>query len=132
MNAKASTGTAGRAASAINYASSLKGKITTALEIQDGLNAIKHYERMGLITFGNDKPIDGRYNSGKTIPKEEADRRRKLALKAMQNIRQGSSVKKQAEDLGIVPPTLQSWMRSFAGYKGKEHLKYNNENHKSI
>ena len=114
--------TAQTTSSAINYASSIKSKITTALDIQDGLNAVKHYERMGLISFNNDKPIDGRVRSGKTIPKKEVDRRRKLALKAMHHIRQGSSVKKQAEDLGIVPPILQAWMRKYAGYEGKNQL----------
>ena len=122
MNAKASTGTAGRAASAINYASSLKGKITTALELQDGLNAVKHYERMGLITFCNDKPKDGRVNSGKRPSKKEVDGRRKVALKCMHHLSQGSTIVKQAKDLGLTVSQLQSWMRKYAGYKGKNQL----------
>jgi hypothetical protein len=122
MNAKASTGTAGRVASAINYASSLKGKITTALELQDGLNAVKHYERMGLISFGDGKPVDGRVRSGKTVCEKEVDGRRKIALKCMHHLSQGSTIVKQAEDLGLTVSQLQSWMRKYAGYKGKNQL----------
>jgi hypothetical protein len=122
MNAKASTGTAGRVASAINYASSLKGKITTALELQDGLNAVKHYERMGLISFSDDKPKDGRVNSGKRPSEKEVDGRRKVALKCMHHLSQGSTIVKQAEDLGMAVSKLRSWMCRYAGYKGKNQL----------
>jgi hypothetical protein len=114
--------TAQTTSSAINYASSIKSKITTALELQDGLNAIKHYERMGLITFGNDKPIDGRVRSGKTVCAKEVDGRRKIALKCMHYLSQGSTIVKQAKDLGLTVSQLQSWMRKYAGYKGKNQL----------
>ena len=114
--------TAQTTSSAINYASSIKSKITTALELQDGLNAIKHYERMGLITFGNDKPIDGRARNGKTVCEKEVDGRRKIALKCMHHLSQGSTIVKQAKDLGLTVSQLQSWMRKYAGYKGKNQL----------
>ena len=115
--------TAETTSSAINYASSIKSKITTALDIQEGLNAVKHYERMGLISFDNGKPIDGRVRSGKKVCEKEVDGRRKVALKCMHHLRQGSTIVKQAKDLGLTVSQLQSWMRKYAGYEGKNQLK---------
>ena len=114
--------TAQTTSSAIKYASSIKSKITTALELQDGLNAVKHYERMGLISFSDEKPKDGRVRSGKRPSKEEVDGRRKIALKCMHHLRHGSTILKQAEDLGMTVSQLRSWMCRYAGYEGKNQL----------
>ena len=115
--------TISRESSAIGYATSIKSKITTALDIQNGLNAVEYYRKLGLISFPP-KPKAGR-RAGRTssrITPDEIERRRAIALNALHHIKQGSMVKKQAEDIGMTADALVKWLRKYTSYSTKSEL----------
>ena len=115
--------TINRESSAISYATSIKSKITTALDIQNGLNAVEYYRKLGLISFPPKPKADRR--AGRTSPRikpDEIGRRRKIALKALHHIKQGSMIKTQAEEIGISADTLAKWLRKYTSYSTRSEL----------
>lgn len=118
--------------SATSYASSIKSKITTALEIQEGLNAIKYYEKMGLITRPSMKPVSiteerkAEINATFNLPKAQ---KKRIAEMAFARIKGGATIKQAAKELGLNSNTLRTWLIKYGRYnpkKGKSNEFYEN------
>jgi len=101
-----------RESNAGSYANSLRCTVQRAVDIDKGKEAVKHFERMGLIQFPEKSTRKEKFVETFNLTDDD---RRKAAQEASERTLKGEKIGAVCFELGFDPQTVKKWCKKF-GY----------------